>query len=130
MTRPFGVEARIALAPYEYDVHNLILGIWYKTGVLGLAGLLLALLAILRSGWTAILESRSASESRVAIVLLSSFVAFVVFTMTAPVLFTRFGWMPAALVLALRSVQQEREAVEPATRPREEPRTAAPALQA
>ena len=100
VTRPFGVEA------FEYDVHNLVIGLWYKTGLLGLAGILLALLAIFRSGWAAILGSRSAGESRVAIALGCSLVAFVVFSMTAPILFTRFGWIAAALVLALRGVQQ------------------------
>ena len=29
VTRPFGVEA------YEYDVHNLVIGLWYKTGLVG-----------------------------------------------------------------------------------------------
>ena len=123
VTRPFGVEA------YEYDVHNLVIGLWYKTGLLGLAGILLAFLAILRSGWTAILEARSAVESRIAIALASSFVAFIAFSLTAPVLFTRVGWIPAAFVLALRSVQQKREALEPALGPRAAPQPAAAALQ-
>ena len=48
VTRPFGIEA------YEYDVHNLVIGLWYKTGLVGLAGMLIALLAILRAAWTAI----------------------------------------------------------------------------
>jgi hypothetical protein len=55
-------------------------------------------------------------------------VAFIVFAMTAPVLFTRFGWIAAALILALRGVQQEEEA--PASVPyREAPLAAAQALQ-
>ena len=113
-TRPFGVEA------YEYDVHNLVIGLWYKTGLIGLVGMLLALLAVGRSGWTAISESISTSERTVAIALGSSVVAFVVFAMTAPILFTRLGWISAALVLALRGIQQERlTSVEPA-----EPRAA------
>ena len=102
VTRPFGVEG------YEYDVHNLVIGLWYKTGLVGLLGMLLALLAILRSGWTAISESITESERRVAVALGSSVVAFVVFAMTAPILFTRLGWISAALVLALRGVQLER----------------------
>ena len=102
VTRPFGIES------YEYDVHNLIIGVWYKTGLIGLIGMLIALLAILRSGWTAILGSSSTSESRVAVALTSSFVAFVVIAMSAPILFSRYGWISAALVLALRGVQQQR----------------------
>jgi O-antigen/teichoic acid export membrane protein/O-antigen ligase len=101
VTRPFGVES------YEYDVHNLIIGLWYKTGLFGLVGMLIALFAILRSGWTAILGSSSSGESRLAAALASSFVAFVVFAMSEPVLFSRYGWISAALILALRGVQQE-----------------------
>ena len=121
VTAPFGIES------YEYDVHNLVIGLWYKTGLVGLAGMLLAIAVILRSGWMAILGSRSTSESKVAIALASSVVAFVVFAMTAPVLFTRLGWMPAALVLAFRSVQQEQEALRPTARSRRA-RRIAPAL--
>jgi O-antigen/teichoic acid export membrane protein/O-antigen ligase len=124
VTRPFGVEA------YEYDVHNLVIGLWYKTGLVGLAGMLLALLAIARSAWTAISESISASERTVAVALGSSVVAFVVFAMTAPILFTRLGWISAALLLALRGIQQERlPAVEPAAEPRAARRTIEPSLQ-
>jgi O-antigen/teichoic acid export membrane protein/O-antigen ligase len=112
VTRPFGVEA------YEYDVHNLVIGLWYKTGLIGLVGILLTLFAILRSGWTAISESITGSERTVAVALCSSVVAFVVFAMTAPILFTRLGWISAALVLALRGVQQERSASEQVARPR------------
>jgi O-antigen/teichoic acid export membrane protein/O-antigen ligase len=123
VTRPFGIES------YEYDVHNLIVGVWYKAGLIGLVGMLIALLAILRSGWTAILGSSSTSESRVAVALASSFLAFLVFAMGQTILFSRYGWISAALILALRGVQQEREAVEPAARPKDAHRPPAAALQ-
>ena len=113
VARPSGVEA------YENDVHNLVIGLWYKTGLIGLVGMLVALFAIARSGWLAISESISTSERRVAVALGSSVVAFVAFAMTAPILFTRLGWISAALVLALRGIQQERvPAVQPAAEPR------------
>ena len=113
VTRPFGIEA------YEYDVHNLVIGLWYKTGLLGLAGMLIALLAILRAAWNALSRSTSNSERTVAATLASSVVAFVIFAMTAPILFTRLGWISAALVIAFRGIQQERAAaVEPAAEPR------------
>jgi O-antigen ligase len=125
VTRPFGVEN------YEYDVHNLVIGLWYKAGLLGLGGMLLALLAILRSGWRAIFESASDSEWRVAVALASSVVAFLVFAMSEPVLFSRFGWIPAALVLALRAVQQQEAAsVELGSQEQESPRTVLATLRA
>ena len=123
VTRPFGIES------YEYDVHNLFIGLWYKTGLIGLVGMLIALLAILRSGWTAILESSSTSESRVAVALASSLVAFVVFAMSQAILFSRYGWISAALILALRGVQQERLAsLEPASHTAVARRTVAASL--
>ena len=124
VTRPFGIQS------YEYDVHNLIIGLWYKTGLVGLAGMLIVLLAILRAAWTAISKSTSESEWTVAAALACSFTAFIVFAMSAPVLFTRYGWMPAALVLALRAVQQKEVAsLEPASHPREAGRRAVVSLQ-
>jgi O-antigen/teichoic acid export membrane protein/O-antigen ligase len=123
VSRPFGIES------WEYDVHNLFIGLWYKTGLVGLAGMLIALLAILRAAWTAILKSTSVSEWTLAATLASALIAFIVFAMAAPVLFTRYGWMPAALVLALRAVQQkEVVSFEPSSRPREERRRAVVSL--
>jgi O-antigen/teichoic acid export membrane protein/O-antigen ligase len=104
VTKPFGVES------YQYDIHNLIIGIWYKAGLFGLVGMLIALFAVFRTGWITILNSKSEGEWTAAVALLSSVVAFVGFAMSAPVLFSRFGWISVALLLALRAVQQ-RESV-------------------
>jgi hypothetical protein len=52
-------------------------------------------------------ESESRGEWQIAVALLSSTLTFVVFAMSEPVLFSRFGWIPAALVLALKAVQQQ-----------------------
>jgi O-antigen/teichoic acid export membrane protein len=112
VTKPFGVVS------YEYDVHNLVIGTWYKAGLFGLIGILMAVLAVVRVGWRAILDARQDGEGMVGAALLSSFVAFVVFAMGAPVLFSRYGWIPAALLLALRAVQLR----EPGLRSRAEPR--------
>jgi len=101
VTRPFGIVSD------EYDVHNLMIGIWYKAGLLGLVGMLLALFAIFRAGWIGILQSRTEAEQATAIALVSSLLAFVVFAMSEPVLFARFGWISAALLLAFRAVQRE-----------------------
>ena len=101
-TKPFGIVS------FEYDVHNLVIGTWYKAGLLGLAGILIAFLAVLRTAWLTILQSRSESEQMLAVALLSSVVAFVGFAMSEPVLFSRYGWISAALVLAVRGVQLRR----------------------
>jgi O-antigen ligase len=102
VTKPFGIVS------YQYDVHNLIIGTWYKAGLFGLAGILLALFAVFRTGWIAVVQSRSEAEQRVAVALLSSVVAFAMFAMSEPVLYARYGWVSAALLLALRGVQMRR----------------------
>lgn len=99
VTRPFGVVS------YEYDVHNLVIGTWYKAGLFGLIGMLLSVFAILSTGRRTIDSSRSQLDDMTAVALLSSFIAFVVFAMGAPVIFSRYGWIPAALLLAFRGVQ-------------------------
>jgi O-antigen ligase len=105
VTRPFGVVS------YEYDVHNLILGTWYKAGLIGLAGMLTLLFAIVKSGWTAVMQSASDEERMLANALLASVVAFFAFSMSEPALYARYGWISAALVFALRGVQLRRRGV-------------------
>ena len=100
ITSPFGVVS------YAYDVHNLIIGTWYKAGLIGLAGLLTVLFAVFRSGWISIVRSRVETERMTAVALVASAVAFFVFAMSEPVLYSRFGWITAALILALRGVQE------------------------
>jgi O-antigen ligase len=104
VTRPFGQENDM------YDQHNLAIGLWYKTGLAGLVGMFLAFFAIFRSGWRAMLTSRTDREWQLAVALVGSVAAFVVYSMSEPILFARFGWVSAALVLALRAVQRDEEA--------------------
>jgi O-antigen/teichoic acid export membrane protein/O-antigen ligase len=105
VTKPFPVVSD------EYDPHNIIIGLWYKTGLIGLAGMAIAFFAIFGSGWNAMLQARSETERNVAAALVCAVVAFVVFAMSEPVLFSRYGWISAALLLALRAVQRRDAAV-------------------
>ena len=107
ITKPYGVVS------YEYDVHNLVIGTWYKAGLFGVIGILVAIVALLRAGTAALGASLSEDERRTAAGLISAVVAFTVFAMSEPVLFSRYGWIPAALLVALRTVQEGRRAAEP-----------------
>jgi O-antigen ligase len=115
VTKPWGV------VDYQYEVHNLILGMWYKAGLFGLVGILVMLYAVFKVGWRAIVAARSESERMPAAALLSAVAAFVVFAMSEPVLFSRYGWIPAALLLAFRAVQVREQSPQHsvAERPRE-----------
>jgi O-antigen ligase len=99
VTKPFGIVS------YEYDVHNLVIGTWYKAGLFGMIGMVLAIFALLKVGWEATLAARGDRERTMVAALLSAVAAFVIFAMGAPVLFSRYGWIAGALLLALRAVQ-------------------------
>jgi O-antigen ligase len=104
VTKPFGIIS------YEYDVHNLVIGTWYKAGLFGMIGIVVAILALLKVGWQATVAARGDGERTMVAALLSAVAAFIVFAMGAPVLFSRYGWIAGALLLALRAVQiEERE---------------------
>jgi O-antigen/teichoic acid export membrane protein/O-antigen ligase len=88
--------------------HNLVIGLWFKAGFIGLAGVVLLLVAILSAARATLREAASVDEQMLAVALLCSFVAFLVFSMSEPVLYTRYGWAPAALLVALRATQIRR----------------------
>jgi O-antigen/teichoic acid export membrane protein/O-antigen ligase len=98
----------------NHEPHNLVIGVWFKAGFLGIAGLMLIILAVLSVARASLRHAASSDERIVALALLCAFLAFVVFAMSAPILFTRIGWAPAPLLLALRAIQLRRTAPRPA----------------
>lgn len=84
----------------RHQVHNLFVGRWYETGILGLLGVLVIVLGLLRSGWRGVLDATSRQQQVVAVALLASVCAFLVFSMTSPALYKRIMLAPAALVVA------------------------------
>jgi len=95
------------------EPHNLVIGLWFKAGFFGLAGVLLVLGAIFSAARATLGDAASVDEQMLALALLCSFLAFIVFSMSGPVLYTRYGWAPAALLLSLRAVQKRRMAPRP-----------------
>jgi hypothetical protein len=67
--------------------------------------MVLIFLAGLRSARASIFSARSFEERAVGVGLAASLVAFIVFLMSEPALFTRYGWVAFALLMALRAVQ-------------------------
>lgn len=88
------------------QVHNMLLGPWFEAGALGAVGMVVILMAI---GTMARRVSRTADDPddwRTAIALSAAFLAFLVFGLGAPVLFQRYGWVCAALLVAMRAQQR------------------------
>jgi len=78
--------------------HNMFLLAWWQGGFLVLLGLLLAIGSSVRP--SALLSDRAGLDR----VLWASFVAAIVYAMSAPVLYDRFFWLSAVLLFAARNI--------------------------
>jgi O-antigen ligase len=99
-------------------IHSQLLGVWYEGGLLALLGLLLVIASLIV---TAVDAQRRAVDGRdrlLCAALLACLLAWLAFAMSSPSLYTRYGWVPAALVLAVRA-QQRRTNTAPADQMRQ-----------
>jgi O-antigen ligase len=82
--------------------HNFFLAAWLGGGVLALLGLLLIVGYILRLGYQTVRSTSNDPEySRLAIALTIAFITYMVFGIVSPTLYLRYGWVSAALLIAL-----------------------------
>ena len=85
-----------------HSVHNLLLSPWFTAGILGVIGILLLIGAAVVTG-VRVLKHESPRGRSSAAALLAAMVAFIQHGMGEPILYVRYGWIPAALLLALRA---------------------------
>jgi O-antigen/teichoic acid export membrane protein/O-antigen ligase len=94
-----------------FEVHNIFLGPWYEAGLLGLLGISVLIVAVILTGRAAIRRAATPDDGALALSLFGAFATFLLYAQTSPALYTRYGWIPVAFLLALRaqqSVRQER----------------------
>ncbi|MCA1703865.1 MAG: O-antigen ligase family protein [Actinobacteria bacterium] len=90
------------------QVHNMILGPWYEAGALAAAGMVVILFALARMARRGVQFATNANEWRLVVALSAALVALLSFGLGAPVLIQRYGWIAAALLLAVRAQQDIR----------------------
>jgi len=100
-----GLDPESPQATTQHPVHNIVIGSWFQAGILGLTGMFFIFLAGLRTARSTILAAQSFDERALAVALTAAFAAFTTFLMSEPALFTRYGWVTFALLIALRSTQ-------------------------
>jgi hypothetical protein len=87
-------------------VHNLFLLQWYESGVFAFVGIAMIVAVVLWAGlYLTTRAVRVWPTFHLAPTLLASFVAFIVLGMGQPVYFNRFGWVSAALLMALWAIE-------------------------
>lgn len=98
-----GLGPDIGLTKTGYVVHNIFLLNWFESGFFGLLGIILILGSIALLAFQGIKDPNRKQERIFGITLFSSYVAFLVLGIAQPIYFNRFGWISAALLLALYS---------------------------
>jgi O-antigen ligase len=103
----------------DLAVHNIIINPWFSAGLLGLVGVCLLLTGVVGTALELVRDAAKGSRS-LETALFSSLVAFLLFSMGEPILFVRYGWLPSAMLLALRAqaLRKERAAGSTAVEPR------------
>jgi O-antigen ligase len=85
-----------------YQLHGLPLAAWYQAGIFGVTGLLglLGVLAVI--GWGGVAAAATDQDALIGFALLAAFIAWVIASMTQPMVFQQYGWISAVFVVAWR----------------------------
>jgi O-antigen ligase len=88
-------------------VHNMLLFVGVGGGVLAMIGMVMILSSVLALGFRMLVRSLRDPRKSLGLpaILVASYVAFLVYGVSAPILYIRYGWLPVALLVALRAIQ-------------------------
>jgi hypothetical protein len=89
-----GLDQASGTTQNGFETHNMILLVWWGGGLCTLLGLVAAAGLALREGW-------SRSNQALKEITFASFIAAITYAMTGPVLFDRFFWFPALMILVV-----------------------------
>lgn len=94
-----GLDDESANLGQGVEIHNVFLKAWYEAGWLAGVGMLLVVLGALGYALVAARRSRPGRRRLIAVAVLSAVAAFTAFSMSAPVLHQRYGWVAVALAV-------------------------------
>ena len=106
-----GIGSNSGVTETGQIVHNILLSSWFEAGLFGFLGMLMILFSIFMTGINLIRYSNSNQTRVIAICLFASYIAFLTLGMSQPVYYKRFGWISAALILALYVVRRRIRAI-------------------
>jgi O-antigen ligase len=101
----------VAQAMGGFGVHNMFLFVWVGAGVFGFLGLVMMIVSLASSYVAEYRRISAPTEQTLVLALGTSFASFLIVVSAQPIVFTRYAWVPAALLLALRAGRLRREKV-------------------
>jgi hypothetical protein len=88
------------------EPHDMSLNVWYSGGALSIIGFWVILAAVFWHGRRVLAaRSRGSDGHSLALALMCSFATYLTFGIAEPSVHTRYGWLPAALLFAMRPVR-------------------------
>lgn len=100
-----GLDRIGSRAPDGHQVHVMLLKVWYESGILGFAGIVLILSSVVGTAMKNVRDAKSQDETVIAFALLMSLAAFMVVGLAQPLLFQRYAWFSCAFIIAQRAQQ-------------------------
>lgn len=104
-----GLGPNVGLTKTGDVVHNIFLANWFESGLFGFLGILLILGAIGLKAYNGIRSPNRRPDKILGVALFSSYIAFLVLGLAQPIYYKRFGWISAALLMALYSNRKKPE---------------------
>jgi O-antigen ligase len=99
----------VAQALGGVGVHNMFLLVWVGAGIFGFLGLVIMVASLAGNYLEEVRRSIGRPEQTMVVALAASFLGFVIVSMAEPVVYIRFGWVPAALLIPLRAIRLRAE---------------------
>lgn len=103
-----GFDKESKVTTNGFEPHNMFLGVLYKGGLLSLAGILIIVLVCFKCGINLVKNATTRDSYILRMTVFITFISSLVFSMTAPALYQRYIWIPAALLVALHVIQNRR----------------------
>jgi O-antigen ligase len=97
-----GLDQAAQMAAVGNVVHNMLLSVWLGAGILGLVGALVILVSAIAGGITVFRHGGSYWDRQLALAFLASMLTVLLLGLSSPLLYQRYAWLPALMLIALR----------------------------
>jgi len=103
-----GLDPVSAAAPFSggFGVHNILLFAWVGGGIFAFVGMVIILGAVATLCYRTVVPRGEGLAFDLGSALAGGYVAFIVYTMSAPVITDRYLWIPAPLILVLSAIRK------------------------
>jgi hypothetical protein len=82
-----------------YQIHGAPIAVWHQAGIVGLLGVLIVIVTLVRTGWRS-LTAGDQNDLLIGLAIFAALISFVIYVMTAPFYFQQYGWFAGVIAIA------------------------------